>query len=157
MSYDICAWIIRYMFLVQFEGIKNQPSNSVSCTYNVLRLLVLVPSGWYWGFQVTSLFSIRGCIWKGCVWERCIFEGPDCVWRALKDLNNGAKNVVVLKCTRWMLSHLLFFNELLMNLVSNSQEFNAPKYVLFGLCMQNLEGYQVSLVDELKPNTRTWC
>ena len=45
--------------------IKNQPSNSTSCSDNALRLLVLVLGKLYWGLQVTSSFSICGCILKG--------------------------------------------------------------------------------------------
>ena len=63
--------------------IKNWPSDSTSYSDNALRLLVLVVGKVYWGLQVTSSFSIWGCILKGC-FERCIFEGPNRVWRALK-------------------------------------------------------------------------
>ena len=50
--------------------IKNEPSDSTSCSDNVLRLLVLVAGRWYWRCQVTSSFSIWGCILKECFWER---------------------------------------------------------------------------------------
>jgi hypothetical protein len=53
--------------------IKNQPSNSTSWSDNTLRLLVLVAGILYWGLQVTSSFSIWGCILKGC-FERGIFR-----------------------------------------------------------------------------------
>jgi hypothetical protein len=52
--------------------IKNQPSNSASCSDNVLRLLVLVVDWLYWGLQVTSSFSIWGRVLKGC-FERGVF------------------------------------------------------------------------------------
>ena len=55
--------------------IKNQLSNSTSRSDSVLRLLVLVASRLYWGLQVTSLFSILGCILK------VSFEGG-ILWRA---------------------------------------------------------------------------
>ena len=54
--------------------IKNQPSNSTSCSDNALHLLVLVTCNLYWGLQVTSSFSIWGCILKGQI----TFEGH---WR----------------------------------------------------------------------------
>ena len=55
--------------------IKNQPSNSASCSDNALvRLLVLVVGRLNWGLQVTSSsFSIRGWVLKGC-FERRIFR-----------------------------------------------------------------------------------
>ena len=52
--------------------IKNQPSNSTSCSDNALCLLVLVVGRLCWGFQVTSSFSIWGCVLKGC-FERGLF------------------------------------------------------------------------------------
>jgi hypothetical protein len=84
-SYQTCAWIIWYMFPGIMWEIKNQPSNSTSCSDNALRLLVLVAGRLYWGLQVTSPFSIWGCVVKGC-FERGMlsFEGPNHVWRALK-------------------------------------------------------------------------
>ena len=64
------------MFSVQCEvRIKNQPSNSTSCSGNALRLLVLVAGRLHRGLQVMSTFSIWGCIFKGC-FERGMF------WRA---------------------------------------------------------------------------
>ena len=57
--------------------IKNQPSNSTSFSGNALCLLILVVGRLYWGLQVTSSFSIWGCISKGC-FERGI------IWRAIK-------------------------------------------------------------------------
>ena len=55
--------------------IKNQSSNSISCSDNALRLLVLVMGILCWGLQVTSSFSNWGCVLKGG-FERGIF------WRA---------------------------------------------------------------------------
>ena len=47
---------------------KYPPSNSISCSGNALRLLVLVTDISYWGLQVTmsSSFSIWGCVLKSC-------------------------------------------------------------------------------------------
>ena len=52
--------------------IKNQPSHSISCSDNVLRLLVLMAGRLYWGLQGTSSYSIWGCVLKGC-FERGIY------------------------------------------------------------------------------------
>ena len=68
--------------------IKNQPSNFTPCSDNALHLLVLVAGILYWGLQMTSSFSIWGCILKGC-FERDIF------WRAelrLKDIETSILN-----------------------------------------------------------------
>ena len=54
--------------------IKNQPSTSTSCSNSAIRLLVLVAGILYWGLQVTSSFSIRGCVLKSC-FERYILKG----------------------------------------------------------------------------------
>ena len=51
---------------------ENRPSNSTSCSDNALRLLVLEVGRLYRGLQVTSSFSIWGCVLKGC-FERGIF------------------------------------------------------------------------------------
>ena len=59
--------------------IENQPSNSTSCSDNALCLLVLVAGRLYRGLQVTSSFSILGCVLKGC------FEGG-IFWRAKRRL-----------------------------------------------------------------------
>ena len=48
-SYWTCAWVIWYMFSVRCEELKNQPSNSTSCSDNALRSLVLVVGRLYWG------------------------------------------------------------------------------------------------------------
>ena len=56
--------------------INNQPSNSTSGSDNALRLLVLGTCISYWGLQVTSSFSIWGCVLKGCFERGIIF------WRA---------------------------------------------------------------------------
>ena len=55
--------------------IKNQPSNSTSCSDNALSLLVLVVGWLYWELQVTSSFSTWGCVLKGCF-------ARDMFWRA---------------------------------------------------------------------------
>ena len=55
------------------QKIKNQPSNSTSCSDNTLRLLVLVACILYQGLQVmSSSFSMWGCVLKGC-FDRGIF------------------------------------------------------------------------------------
>ena len=59
--------------------IKNQPSNSTSCSDNAIHLLVLVANILYWGLQVTSLFSNWGCVSKGCF-------GGGIFWRAKSNL-----------------------------------------------------------------------
>ena len=57
-------------------SIKNQPSNSPSCSDIALRLLVLVVGNLYWGLQSdVFVFNNWGCVLKGCVWERCILKG----------------------------------------------------------------------------------
>jgi hypothetical protein len=66
--------------------IKNQPSNSTSCSDNVLRLLVLVVGKLYWGLQVTSSFSIWGCILKGC-FERGTFWRAKLQLKGIEDFN----------------------------------------------------------------------
>jgi hypothetical protein len=73
--YQTCACIIWYMFSVLCGKIKNQPSNSTSCSDNALRLLGLVAGILHWGFQTTSSISIWDCVLKGCFWERYILKG----------------------------------------------------------------------------------
>ena len=55
---------------------SQRQSNSTSCSDNALRLLVLVAGRLYEGLQVTSSFSIWGCVLKGC-FERGIFWRPN--------------------------------------------------------------------------------
>ena len=66
--------------------IKNQPSNSTSCSDNALHLLVLVTCNLYWGLQVTSSFSIWACILKGC-FKRGIFWRAKLRLKGIEDLN----------------------------------------------------------------------
>ena len=61
--------------------IKNQPSNSTSCSDNALHLLVLVAGIFYWGLQVTSPFSILGCVLKAC------FERGRYILKGIEDFN----------------------------------------------------------------------
>ena len=79
MKYKIHIELVHGINMVHVSSImwriKNQPSNFISCSDNAVRLLVLVASILYWGLQVTSSFSIWGCVFKGC-FERGIF------WRA---------------------------------------------------------------------------
>ena len=50
--------------------IKNEPSNSTSCSDNVLCLLVLVACRLYWGLQVMFAFSVlKGCLERGIFWR----------------------------------------------------------------------------------------
>ena len=55
--------------------IRNQPSNSTSCSVNALRLLVLVTGLLYWGLQVMSTTSILGLRFEGLFRERNILKG----------------------------------------------------------------------------------
>ena len=66
--------------------IKNQPSNSTSCSDNALRLLVLVLGTLNWGLQVMSSFSIWGCILKG-YFEREIFWRAKSRLKGIEDFN----------------------------------------------------------------------
>ena len=68
--------------------IKNQPSNSTSCSDNdALRLLVLlVTYRLYWGLQVTSSYSIWSCVVKGC-FERGIFWRAKSHLKGIEDFN----------------------------------------------------------------------
>ena len=66
--------------------IKNQPSNSTSCSDNTLRLLVFVMGKLYWGLQVISSFSICGCVLKGCL-ERGIFWRAKSRLKGIEDFN----------------------------------------------------------------------
>ena len=91
--------------------IKNQPSNSISCSDNALRLLVLVTDVLYRGLQVTPSFPIWNCVLKGCFEKGIYFERPNHVWRALKTsiLNTGHRDVTGLAyCVTkgWKLFHL---------------------------------------------------
>ena len=57
-----------------------------SCSYNALCLLVLVTGILYWGLQVTSSFSIWGCVLKGC-FERGIFCRAKSRLKGMEDFN----------------------------------------------------------------------
>ena len=59
--------------------IKNQPSNSTSCSDNALHSLVLVAGILYWGLHVMSSFSSWRCILKGYFEREVYFEGPNCI------------------------------------------------------------------------------
>ena len=80
--------------------IKNEPSNSTSCSHNALHLLVLVAGILYWGLQLTSSFSIWGCVLKSYLIEVLYFEGPNHLWRALKTsiLNTGGSHPRSARC-----------------------------------------------------------
>ena len=66
--------------------IKNQPSNSTSCSDNALRLLVLMAGTLNWGLQVMSSFSIWGCVLKG-YFERGIFWRAKLHLKGIEDFN----------------------------------------------------------------------
>ena len=66
--------------------IKNQPSNSTSCSDNELRLLALVTDILYQGLQVIFSFSIWGCILKG-YFERGIFWRTKLCLKGIEDFN----------------------------------------------------------------------
>ena len=66
--------------------INRQPSNSISCSDNALRLLVLMAGILYWGPQVTSSFSIWVCVLKGC-YETCIFWRVESRLKSIEDFN----------------------------------------------------------------------
>ena len=66
--------------------IKNQASNYTSCSDNTLHLWVLVAGRVHWGLQVTSSFSISGCILKGC-FERGIFQRAKSHLKGIEDFN----------------------------------------------------------------------
>jgi hypothetical protein len=88
------------MFLVQWERIKNQPSNSTSCSDNALQLVGSC------GGQIISKIargvfnSNLGMCFEGLFWERYIFEGPHRTWRALKTsiLSSGEHIFVESRC-----------------------------------------------------------
>ena len=64
------------MFLVQCEELRTEHLTPVLVVTMPLRLLILVMDRLYWGLQVTSSFSIWGCVMKGCFERGIIF------WRA---------------------------------------------------------------------------
>jgi hypothetical protein len=67
--------------------INHQPSNSISCCDNALRLSVLVRTGiLYWGLQMMSSFSIRDCTLKGS-FERGIFWSAESCLKVTEDFN----------------------------------------------------------------------
>jgi hypothetical protein len=57
---------------VQREELRNQQSNSTSCSENALRSLVHVAGRLYGGLRAMSSFSNWGCVLKG-YFERGIF------------------------------------------------------------------------------------
>ena len=87
MKYETYIEFVHELSMVHVSNpmwrVKNQPSNSTSCSDNALHLWVLVAGRLYWGLQVTSYIFNLVCDLKGC-FERGIFEGPNRIWRALK-------------------------------------------------------------------------
>ena len=67
-------------------NVKSYESDSISCSDNTLRLLVLVAAILYWGLQVTSSFSIWGRVLKGC-FERGIFWRAKSRLKGIEDFN----------------------------------------------------------------------
>jgi hypothetical protein len=66
---------------------KNQPSNSTSCSDNaLLLLLVLVVGRLYRELQATSLFPILGLRFEGC-FERGIFGKVKSRLKGIEDFN----------------------------------------------------------------------
>ena len=89
--------------------IKNQPSNSTSCGDNALRLLVLVVAVLYWGLQVTSSFSIWGCVLKGCFVRGVFLKGQvvfEEYWRlqswTLTTNDQGQDRIIQNRCSRFV-------------------------------------------------------
>jgi hypothetical protein len=65
---------------------KNQPSNFNSCIDNALRFLILVTSKLYRELQMTSSFSIWGCVLRG-YFERGIFWRAHSCMKGIEDFN----------------------------------------------------------------------
>ena len=74
------------MIPLQCEVLRINSSNSISCSDNVLRLLVLVTGLLYWGLQGMSSFSIWDCVLKGC-FERGIFLRAKSHLKGIEDFN----------------------------------------------------------------------
>jgi hypothetical protein len=88
------------MFLVQWERIKNQPSNSTSCSDNALQLVGSC-DGQIISRIASGVFNSNlGMCFEGLFWERYIFEGPHRTWRALKTsiLSSGEHIFVESRC-----------------------------------------------------------
>jgi hypothetical protein len=66
--------------------IKNQPSNSTTCSDNAPHLLIILVGESCWGLQVTSSFLIWGCIMKGC-FEKGIFWRAKTCLKGIEDFN----------------------------------------------------------------------
>ena len=74
--------------------IKNQPSNSTSCSDTDVRLLVFVVGRLYCGLEVTASFSIWGCILKGQItFLRALKPSILNIAWSLLDTLNGVHNV----------------------------------------------------------------
>ena len=83
---NLCMNHMVHVFNTMWR-IKNQPSNSTSCSDNTLHLLVLAMGRLCWGLQVTSSpFSIEGCVLKGC-FERSIFWRAKSHLKGIEDFN----------------------------------------------------------------------
>ena len=88
-SYWTCAWIIWYMFPIQCEELRiNHLTSLLVMTVSALRLLMLVTCKVYWRLQVTSSFSIRGCIWEGCFGRGIVWRAKSCS-KGIEDFNLG--------------------------------------------------------------------
>jgi hypothetical protein len=81
-SYWTCAWIIWYMVPVQCEELR---TNYLVVTMPYACVVLMVDK-WYRGLQVTSSFSIQGCVWKGC-FLRGIFWRAKSHLKGIEDFN----------------------------------------------------------------------
>ena len=61
----------------KMRRIKNQPSNSTSCSDNALRLLVLVAGILHWGLWVYVFFFNSRLCHEGLFLREVYFEGPN--------------------------------------------------------------------------------
>ena len=82
---NLCINYMVHVFSAMWR-IKNQSSNFISWNDNAVRLLVLVTGILYGGLQMTSSFSIWGCVLKGC-FERGIFWRAKSRLKGIEDFN----------------------------------------------------------------------
>ena len=75
------------MFPVQCEKIKNQPSNSTSCSDNALRLLVLVADKLYLRISSDVFIFNMGLRYEGLFWARGIYWRAKSHLKGIEDFN----------------------------------------------------------------------
>jgi hypothetical protein len=81
---NLCMYYMVHVSSTMWS-IKNQPSNSISYSNNVIRLLVLVVHGHIILRTSSDVFIFYlGLRFEGLFWERYILKGRIGVWRALK-------------------------------------------------------------------------